>query len=277
MSDARGSSRQRLCGKSSPPPRVCTEAFHADSEHFPSSYVRSITQFRRSGNGPRPHALYAEGDLTAVRHFWLGRLMFGAGTKRRVFRNPSGAHSHALSRAELESSRARGPVNARCEFSRATVLRPVAQPQYSTRFRAAYGHLRSAAGPPRRTSSTMSQAPRTERHRHGELPIPVTCFTGMGRWRSPDRSRMKICAHSRAAVGSSVPLGFESGQDGVHSRSLYARESVGRAMVMGSFASSTLWVGKCHGCSRHRGKRARQHCGRIREVRLRQWGRTVLC
>ena len=51
----------------------------------------------------------------------------------------SDVRTHAQSRAQLESPRARGPYTARCEFSPATVLRVTALQSNSTRCLVAYG------------------------------------------------------------------------------------------------------------------------------------------
>ena len=50
-------------------------------------------------------------------------MMYVAGRRRWDFADPSCLRTHAQSRAEIESPRARGPYMAGCEFSHGTVLR----------------------------------------------------------------------------------------------------------------------------------------------------------
>lgn len=66
------------------------------------------------------------------------------------------------------------PNLGRLELAPTTAVRPRAQGKYSNRFRAAYGHLRSGAGAPRCSSSTMSLAPHTDRSQDVELPLIIT-------------------------------------------------------------------------------------------------------
>jgi len=80
--------------------------------------------------------------------------------------------------AEVKSSRARAPCFAGGEFSAATVMRNDAQPNYSKRFRTAYGHDRSIAGPPCYTSSTTSPAPPIDRRRIAGSPLTVASVVG---------------------------------------------------------------------------------------------------
>ena len=70
---------------------------------------------------------------------FLTQSTFVAGRRRRDFSDPSLARTHAQSRAELESSRARVPYIAGWESSSATVLRTRAQQSKRTRSPAAYG------------------------------------------------------------------------------------------------------------------------------------------
>ena len=99
--------------------------------------------------------------------------MNGAGRRRGDFADSPNVRTHAPSRAELKSSRARGPNTARGEFAPATVMRNIAQTNYSKRFRAAYGPHRSTDEALHRTSSTKSLAPFTERRGDAELQLGV--------------------------------------------------------------------------------------------------------
>lgn len=62
-----------------------------------------------------------------------------------------------------------------CDWS---IMRPNAQPNYSKRFRTAYGHDRSIAGPPCYTSSTTSPAPPIDRRRIAGSPLTVASVVG---------------------------------------------------------------------------------------------------
>ena len=62
-----------------------------------------------------------------------------AGTRRRVFLASSLVRTHAQSRAQLESPRARVSYNAGCGFSPATVVRTGAQQSKRPGFLVAYG------------------------------------------------------------------------------------------------------------------------------------------
>ena len=73
------------------------------------------------------------------------RVMFGAGRRCGNSGNSSDLRTHALSRAEIESPRARGLYMAGCEFSPASVLRPPALQLKSNGSRAAYDPGKLAA------------------------------------------------------------------------------------------------------------------------------------
>ena len=73
----------------------------------------------------------------------VGAVMtFVAGRRRGDFGDSSPVRTHAQSRAEIESTRVRGPHTAGCEFSPATVLRPAALQFERKRFHAAYTNVR---------------------------------------------------------------------------------------------------------------------------------------
>lgn len=74
-------------------------------------------------------------------------VMFVAGTRRPGIFKSSLVRTHAQSRAGIESSRARVPYTAGCEFSLATVMRIVALHSKLTRFLATY--VAEALGTPR--------------------------------------------------------------------------------------------------------------------------------
>lgn len=68
--------------------------------------------------------------------------MFPPGRCSGDFADSSLVRTDAQSRAEIESSRARDPYMARCEFSLATALRERAHTEYCMRFLGAYGSQR---------------------------------------------------------------------------------------------------------------------------------------
>ena len=74
--------------------------------------------------------------------------MFVAGRRRRKFRHSSLMRTHAQSRAELESSRARVPYAAGFELTPETRLRTRARVKYPTRYPPAYAHSPSNCGTP---------------------------------------------------------------------------------------------------------------------------------
>ena len=92
---------------------------------------------------------------------------FVVSTRRREFRDSSLMRTHARTRAELESPRARVPHTARCELPPETRLRTSARVKYSNRSPGAYGHRRSSAGTPR--SHVEDQVSGTM-HRRTSLP-----------------------------------------------------------------------------------------------------------
>ena len=79
-----------------------------------------------------------------------GRGTFVAGRRRGDFVDRSYVRTHAQSRADLESSRARVPHIGRWEFRATPPLRAGAHIQYWQCCRCAYAGPRSASGPPRR-------------------------------------------------------------------------------------------------------------------------------
>ena len=85
------------------------------------------------------------------------------------FRALSLVRTHAQSCLDLQSSRARDPYMDGCEFSPATVLRTVAQPKYSKRFRPAYGTDRARAA-----SHVQDETPGTT-HRPASRPRIAHC------------------------------------------------------------------------------------------------------
>ena len=84
------------------------------------------------------------------------------------------ANIYAVHAQTSDASGAATPYIGRCELAPTTAVRPHAQVKYSKRFRAAYGHHRSRAGVPRRSSGTISLASRTDRHRDVGLPLTLT-------------------------------------------------------------------------------------------------------
>ena len=81
---------------------------------------------------------------------------------------------HMRSRVRRLNPRARGSlVMPGYEFSSATVMRHVAQANYSKRFRAAYAPNCSILDAPHRMSGTKSLAPSTVRRHDAELQIAV--------------------------------------------------------------------------------------------------------
>ena len=121
---------------------------------------------------------------------------FGADTKHPELVESPVVRTHAQSRAELESPRARVPYLAGYEYSAATVLPAHAQAKYSKRFRAAYGRDRSKAEAPHRTSSTRSPASLTDQHRDAELPSALKSVA--------DRSRRDTIQSVTPAKGCPV-------------------------------------------------------------------------
>ena len=128
------------------------------------------------------------------------RSRFGAGRRPRESSDSSNVRIHAQSRAELESSRARVPYIAGCEFSPATVLRTGAQPKYPTRCRPAYGHCPSRAGPSRpdfrqKISGTCADSPREPR---STSPAPFVAGTVSGDFHN--RSHLRTSAKQRLEI-----------------------------------------------------------------------------
>lgn len=159
-SDVRGSSRQPLCGKSSPPPRARTEAFHSDAQRFLSTYLHSIAQSRRdSRKGPKCHDVYADDVLTSIRRLAPGLQTFWAEGGRGDWCDWSITRTNAQSCAEIDPPpllRAYLVPNiAGCEFCPATVLPAYAQDKCSKRCRAAYTFF----GRPTESTGACSQHP----------------------------------------------------------------------------------------------------------------------
>ena len=77
----------------------------------------------------------------------LSRPMFVAGRRSRDLGDSSRMRTHAQSRPEIESPRARSPYTAGSEFSPATVLRPAALQFERKRFHAAYANVRGKDDP----------------------------------------------------------------------------------------------------------------------------------
>ena len=96
---------------------------------------------RVSGVAWATSAVHSERDRVDVGPHSTGFATFVAGRRRGEFCASSHMRKHAQSRAEIESSRARVPYTAGCEFSAATGVRAPAQPEYSKRFRGAYGPI----------------------------------------------------------------------------------------------------------------------------------------
>ena len=102
-------------------------------------------RFVPSGPARQVHApvldtLHAAGARTVVTPQGSDTDTFDAGRRRGDFPNRSNVRTHAQSRAELKSSRARVPYMAGGEFSPATVVRPDAPQWKRTRSLAAYGY-----------------------------------------------------------------------------------------------------------------------------------------
>ena len=112
----------------------------------------------------------------------------------REIRDSSPVRTHAQSRAELESPRARVPYMAGREFSLATVLLGSAQTDYWKCFLGAYGSHRLRAEAPHRTSRTKSPAPPSDRRRYVELPTTITSVTDTSARGSINRSCVPRCA-----------------------------------------------------------------------------------
>ena len=87
------------------------------------------------------------------------RTTFVVRTRRREFWDSSLMRTHAQSRAEIESPRARVPYAAGWELPPGTRLRAGARVKYWNRSPGAYGHRRSSAGTPR--SYVEDQVPGT--------------------------------------------------------------------------------------------------------------------
>ena len=114
-------------------------------------------------------------------------------TRRREFRDSSHMRTHARSRAELESPRARVPYRPGCELSPATRLRTGARVKYWNRSPGAYGHRRSSADTPR--SCVEDQVPGTMRRRTSLLWIPT-------------RGSLRVPAESQSAPSAQSPPGI---------------------------------------------------------------------
>ena len=90
--------------------------------------------------------------------------LFVAGRRSEDFCDWSHVPTHAQSRAEIESSRARAPYTGGREFSPPTVLRSAAPAKYWDRFLTAYG--------PRRLSTQPSR-PSVDHEAPGAVPPPT--------------------------------------------------------------------------------------------------------
>ena len=104
-----------------------------------------------------------------------------AGTRRPEIFESSLVRTHAQSRAGIESSRARVPYTAGCEFSPETAVRADAQAKNPKSFRAAYAHNRSGVGALRRSSNAKSPVPRTNRPRDAGFPLTLIFLAGPSR------------------------------------------------------------------------------------------------
>lgn len=77
------------------------------------------------------------------------RMTFVADARRREFCNRSHVRTHAQSRAQIESPRARVPHMPGCELIPTTALRTGARDEHLTRYPSAYCHRQPHAGAPR--------------------------------------------------------------------------------------------------------------------------------
>ena len=134
------------------------------SRELPLRLRQAARRARASRIAWSPDALHAEGDRTGVGGHSPGRGTFVAGRRSEDFCDRSHVPTHAQSRAEIESSRARAPYMAGREFSPPTVLRSAAPAKYWDRFLTAYG--------PRR-SSTQPSRPSVDHEAPGAVPPPT--------------------------------------------------------------------------------------------------------
>ena len=110
-------------------------------------------------------------------------------TRRREFRDSSLMRTHARSRAELESPRARVPYTAGCELPPGTRLRAGAHVKYPTRYPPAYAHSRS-------TDGTRFSYVGDEVHRAMHRPITRARIPARGDRRIPAQSQPAPSARS---------------------------------------------------------------------------------
>ena len=102
-------------------------------------------------------------------------MLNGARRRRESFFNSvERANICTVHARTLAASRAATPYVGRCKLALAPAVRANAQPKYSKRFHAAYGHHCSRAGTLRRSTTPKSQPPRTNRPTQGETHLTVT-------------------------------------------------------------------------------------------------------
>ena len=150
---------------------------------------------------------------TALEPFHDAHVVNVVERRRGDFSDPPGMRMRAQSRAEIESSRARVPNIAGCEFPPPTVLRTAALQSNSKRFRAAYGHHRSRTGAPHRTSSRKSPGPHTDPPRDVGLPLTMTSLAELSnslhqtisRYRQEVRRTLTARGHVTNVVSRSHP------------------------------------------------------------------------
>ena len=118
---------------------------------------------------------------------------FVVSTRRREFRESSLMRTHARSRAELESPRARVPHIAGWEFSSGTRLRSGAHVKYPTRYPPAYAPARSNGG-------TKFSYVGEDVHRVMHRPITRTRIPACGGRRMPARSHSTPSARSLPGI-----------------------------------------------------------------------------
>ena len=121
---------------------------------------------------------------------------FVAARRRGDFVGLSHVRTHAQSRADLESPRARDPLYGRMRIlSCDRAARPCAS-QILEAFPGAYGRHRSRAEAPRRTSSTKSPASPADRRWDTELVVAVTSVADTGRHALRNPSHLRTSAQS---------------------------------------------------------------------------------
>ena len=138
--------------------RLCVPCFYdsdaphcSPSEHAPLSIrLRSaLPAFRSRPPRSKDHALVRTDHLRPQSQASRANVMNVAERRRGDFGDSSRVRTHAQTRAEIESPRARGPYMAGCEISSATVLRTAALRLKRQRSLVAYGQRRAQSGPHR--------------------------------------------------------------------------------------------------------------------------------